>query len=79
MPHEISSSSSIGERKVGPNSEMEEEKTIGKGKGKAKMAIEVKSESLSDDDEQVGRKYQRNPSEIASISKRYLNSLFILR
>ncbi|GMJ08475.1 hypothetical protein HRI_004516700 [Hibiscus trionum] len=52
----------------------EEEDPVVKAKAKAKAVIEDESSS---DDEQLRRRYQRSPSEPASSSKGYMDSLFV--
>ncbi|XP_022760993.1 protein GAMETE EXPRESSED 3 [Durio zibethinus] len=65
-----SSDESSSEREAVSDSEGEEAAS----KGKLKMPVETESSS---DDEQLGRKYQRSPSEPASSSKGYMNYLFV--
>ncbi|PPE02763.1 hypothetical protein GOBAR_DD00221 [Gossypium barbadense] len=72
--HTLSNTSSEGsssEIEYVSDSEVEEEPVV---KGKAKAAIEDESSS---NDEQLGRKHQRSPSEPASSSKGYTESLFV--
>ncbi|KAA3480169.1 protein GAMETE EXPRESSED 3-like [Gossypium australe] len=66
-----SSEGSSGEIEYVSDSEVEEEPVV---KGKGKAAIEDESSS---NDEQLGIKYQRSPSEPASRSKGYTESLFV--
>ncbi|GMI92976.1 hypothetical protein HRI_002966900 [Hibiscus trionum] len=64
-----SSEESSSERDYVSDSEVEEERVV-----KAKAAIEDESSS---DDELLGRRYQRSPSEPVSSSKGYMDSLFV--
>ncbi|KAK8548307.1 hypothetical protein V6N12_061223 [Hibiscus sabdariffa] len=66
-----SSEESSSERDSVSNSEVEEELVV---KVKGKAAIEDESSS---DDEQLGRRYRRSPSEPVSSSKWYMDSLFV--
>ncbi|KAK8636963.1 hypothetical protein V6N13_064396 [Hibiscus sabdariffa] len=66
-----SSEESGSERDSVSDSEVEEEPVV---KAKGKAAIEDESSS---DDEQLGRRYQRSPSEPVSSSKGYMDSLFV--
>ncbi|KAL4378696.1 hypothetical protein GQ457_02G042330 [Hibiscus cannabinus] len=66
-----SSEESSSERDSVSDSEVEEESVV-KAKGKAAIGNESSS-----DDEQLGRRYQRSPSEPVSSSKGYMDSLFV--
>ncbi|KAL4273487.1 hypothetical protein GQ457_13G028160 [Hibiscus cannabinus] len=66
-----SSEESSSERDSVSNSEVEEELVV---KAKGEAAIEDESSS---DDEQLGRRYRRSPSEPVSSSKWYMDSLFV--